>query len=640
MIPHESPTPPRARFAGLDGLRAIAVALVVVYHLFPGWWVRGGFIGVDVFFVISGFLITSLLLREKSDTGRIGLVAFWRRRARRLLPALALVLVVAASAAWMLGGDILVGLGRQLLGAVTFSYNWASISAGADYFGADGSELFRNLWSLAVEEQFYLVWPVLLLLLLLLPRTWMRVAVVGALGAASAGWMTALVITGGATPASVGAEITRVYFGTDTHAFGLLLGVAVAFLWRAVSQREWVQRAAVRRGAAAVGIVATVGLIAVATVPQGQTIATFPGALLAASGLSAVAIVAGCWPGSVFGRVLDAAPLRWLGNRSYGLYLWHWPVLVLLVAAVQETGPDRPFPAWLGAVALAIALVATEASYRFCEMPVRRLGFRGSIRALGAGLRSGGRRRAAVVAAVAASVALLAGTVAGVVSAPAVSSGEAVVEAGMAALRDNPPAERIPAGPGVTGDQITAVGDSVMLASAPGLLARFPGIHVDAAVSRSMYAAPGILRDLAAAGQLRPYVVVALGTNGAISERSLDSILDAIGPDRQLVLVNAFAPRDWIAGVNTELSEYARTHPTVQVADWAEAIAPHPDLLAGDHIHPGEAGGRVFADAVADALEQAQRAQARSAEFAEQRRFAQELRQEQLFQPPGAPHPS
>jgi hypothetical protein len=161
-------SPPVPRYAGLDGLRALAVVLVVVYHLFPGWVLHSGFVGVDVFFVISGFLITSLLLREHDRTGRIALLAFWTRRARRLLPALAVVVTVSASAAWLVGGDVLLGLGRQVLGAITFSSNWASLSAGASYFAGTQPELLRNLWSLAVEEQFYVLWPPLLPVFLLL----------------------------------------------------------------------------------------------------------------------------------------------------------------------------------------------------------------------------------------------------------------------------------------------------------------------------------------------------------------------------------------------------------------------------------------------------------------------------------------
>ena len=182
----KTPPTPQARYAGLDGMRAIAVALVVVYHLFPQSPVRGGFIGVDVFFVISGFLITTLLLRETAATGRIALGAFWQRRARRLLPALAAVVTVCATAAWFVGGDVLVRLGEQVLGAATFSYNWVSIAGGGGYFSSAAPELFRNFWSLAVEEQFYVLWPLVLPLFLLLPRAWGRAAAVLGLAAASA----------------------------------------------------------------------------------------------------------------------------------------------------------------------------------------------------------------------------------------------------------------------------------------------------------------------------------------------------------------------------------------------------------------------------------------------------------------------
>ncbi|WP_159500202.1 acyltransferase family protein [Microbacterium sp. 18062] len=646
MLPHRTSALPRARYAGLDGLRAVAVALVVVYHLFPRWWLGSGFIGVDVFFVISGFLITSLLLREHAQKGRISLRGFWTRRARRLLPALALLLVVCSSAAWVIGGDVLVDLGRQLLGAAAFGYNWLSILGGTDYFSASGTELFRNLWSLAVEEQFYVLWPLLVPLLLLLPRTWMRGAAAGVLAVGSAAWMAAVVLAGSASPQTLGADITRAYFGTDTHAFGLLLGVALAVFWRALTarDREWMQRRTVRVAVAAVGAASLAGLIFISLLPQTHSIATFPGALLAASGLTVITIAAGAWPGSRLGRALDVAPLRWVGDRSYGIYLWHWPVLVLLVAAVQDTGIDQPFPAWVGAVALAVTLIAAEASYRLVETPVRRRGFRRTARAFRDALRGSARRRAVAWGAAAAAVALLAGTTAAVVTAPSVSSGQAVVEAGIAALEDQQPLPTPTETPGtgavVSGDQITAVGDSVMLASAPGLLEHFPGIHVDAAVSRSMYAAPGILRDLAAAGQLRPFVVLALGTNGPISPRTLDDVLEVIGPDRQLILVNAYAPRSWTDGVNADLAAFARARPAVQVADWSDAIAPHLDLLAGDQIHPGAAGGRVFAEAVDEAVQRAERARARLAEFTERREYAEELRREQLFQPPGAPHAS
>ncbi|MCW5944643.1 MAG: acyltransferase, partial [Cryobacterium sp.] len=181
--PKAAPKPP-PRFAGLDGLRAIAVLSVVAYHLFPGTLI-GGYIGVDLFFVISGFLITALLLRQKESLGKIDLKGFWVRRARRLLPALFLLLIVICSVAAMVGGNVLIDLGRQILGAVTFSSNWLSILSEHSYFTESNPELFRNLWSLAVEEQFYLIWPLALLLLLLLPYRRLRWVLLAGVAVAS-----------------------------------------------------------------------------------------------------------------------------------------------------------------------------------------------------------------------------------------------------------------------------------------------------------------------------------------------------------------------------------------------------------------------------------------------------------------------
>lgn len=606
---------PAARFAGLDGLRGIAVILVVLYHVFPPAVLPGGFVGVDVFFVISGFLITSLLLREHHATGRIALGRFWQRRARRLLPALALVVGVCSTLAWVVGGDVLVRLGAQVVGAATFSYNWLSIAGGETYFAATTPELFRNVWSLAVEEQFYLLWPLLLPLLLLLPGARSRAALAAGLAAVSAVWM-GVVVTGADDP-------TRAYFGTDTHAFGLLLGVALAFALPPLLRRPFALSPVARHLTGAAGVLAIGGVFVLASMsPQGGG-ATFPGALLVASLLSAVVIMAGVWPGSWLGRGIDAAPLRWIGDRSYGIYLWHWPLLVLAVAAFAPDAAVAAVPVWLGLGVLGVTGAASALSYRFVETPVRRWGFRASARMLRRRLRGGPRARLRALGVALAGVLVLAGTGAALAAAPEESSAEAAVEAGREALaeamRERPPAPvapppgsgqqtdataAAPANDEVAGDQITAVGDSVMLASAGGLVERLPGIEIDAEVSRSMWAGPGILGSLTATDRLRPYVVVALGTNGPVDPGALEKLADTIGPERGLVLVNAHAPRDWIPGVNAQLAAFADAHRNVIVADWSGAIAAHENLLAQDRIHPGDAGGRIFADTVAAAVDE------------------------------------
>ncbi|HZK59902.1 MAG TPA: acyltransferase family protein [Cryobacterium sp.] len=583
-----------ARLGGLDGLRAVAVAAVVAYHFFPDL-LPGGFVGVDVFFVISGFLITGLLVAEHGRSGRVSLAAFWRRRARRLVPPLVPLVLVSATIAWLIGGDVLVGLGWQVFGASTFGYNWVSIANNTSYFAAGSPELFRNLWSLAVEEQFYLVWPLLLLALLLIRSRRARLALVGLLAAASAVLMGVLY--------QPGADPTRVYYGSDTHSFGLFAGAALALLLR----RQAGEPGEFPRARPWLGIAALAGLLAAIAWLHADAGVAYRGGLAGVSLLTAVAIWAGV-RGGRFGRRLDSAPLRYLGERSYGIYLWHWPVLVLVQAAWPSGERAGQAAAPIGALAAALTLVAAGISYRWLEQPIRRLGLRGSIRWVASlAARSPGRRQAVLASAVVALL-LAGGTTAALVTAPAASSAQSEIERGQKALDAAARAGRTAAKPEATaptpgGDMITAVGDSVMLASAPELQAAFPGIAIDAKVSRGMLSAPEILSSLARAGTLRPVVVVGLGTNGPIAHADLASIQRVIGPDRDLIMVNAFADRDWTQGVNDSLADFSARNRLVELANWHDAIAPHADVLAGDRIHPGPAGGRIYAACVGTALQ-------------------------------------
>ncbi|MCI4656511.1 acyltransferase family protein [Cryobacterium zhongshanensis] len=613
----DSGTRDARRLSGLDGLRGIAVSIVLVFHFLPGI-LPGGFVGVDVFFVISGFLITGLLADEYARSGRISLRRFWGRRVRRLVPPLVPLVLLCCTAAWLLGGDVLVGLGWQVLGAVTFGYNWASIAGSASYFSATSPELFRNLWSLAVEEQFYLVWPFVLLALMLVRSARFRLALVCALAVSSVVWMGFLF--------QPGADPTRVYYGSDTHSFGLFAGAALALLLRrptglgAVNPGGAVARAGsggFTRFAARLpspgrlrpwlGVVALAGIGAAAAWLPAEGPLAYRGGLFGISVLSGVVIWAAV-RGARFGRWLDTPVLRWLGERSYGIYLWHWPVFVLAGVAWPAAGVGVEL------LVAAVAVLVAAASYRWLEQPVRRRGLRGSIRSL-SGFATESRSRLWVVGVAAMlGLVLVGGTTAAVVVAPAETSAQAQITRGRQLLdaaqadrkreeaerRSDPTAAPTPVAPG---DLITAVGDSVMLASAPELEDRFPGILIDAAVSRGMRAAPDILAAQASAGTLRPVIVVGLGTNGPITTDELVAIEAVIGPDRKLVLVTAFADRDWTAGVNEALAGFATHHRLVGIAGWHDAIAPHTDVLAGDNIHPGPTGGRIYADCIAAALD-------------------------------------
>ena len=616
--PPAGAAPPRGRIGGLDGLRAIAVAVVLVYHLLPGL-LPGGMVGVDAFFVISGFLITSLLLVERRTTGRIDVRRFWTRRLRRIVPALLVAVAATVAAAACLGGDVLLAVRRQVIGSVLLVYNWVEIVAGSSYFDQTQPLLLTNVWSLAVEEQFYLVWPLVIIVLLARGVSRQRVRV-GALLAlvlslASAVWALRLVRDG--------APVSRVYMGTDTHAFGLMLGAAWA-LWhgRATEGADLEpQPAGLRRVRGAAGWAGLAGLLVLARV-AGETAAdggSGPEPALIIASVCALAVVQAL-TGEVAGAdgparrlmsLLEARPLKWLGERSYGLYLWHWPLGVLAFYAIPPTANP-----WVVAVGvLGLTLCAAELSYALIETPVRRDGLLVRLRRV-ARLRprqmvpAGGGATALVLLLVlafasqpaqsAAQQAIAIGT--GHLSAPSAAPAPAATAA---------PAQSAPepsAAP-FTGGEVVVVGDSVTIAAAPSLEADLPGIAVNAEVSRSVYAALPALQAMDAGGA-RPCVVVALATNGSVETDQLDAILSYLGPDRRLVLVTAHGPArtTWIPPANETIRAFAQAHPDqVAVADWDAAVAARPDLLVDDQVHPVPEGAQLYAQTVTDAVESLRR---------------------------------
>src|SRR5215218_610554 len=369
---------------GLDGLRAIAVLAVIVYHLDFGW-VPGGLLGVGVFFTLSGYLITDLLLGTRAATGSLQLGQFWIRRARRLLPALFLMIVVVVAWVTLFERAFLPGLRGDVVAATFYVSNWWNIAREASYFARFGPPPpLEHLWSLAVEEQFYLIWPWLVWLGLRLTRKRPVAAGVTLTGLALA-LSTASVIAMWVLY-QPGIDPTRVYEGTDTRAFGLLLGATLAMVWpsRSLSAELSTRWRVVLDGMGVAGLVVIALLIW--RTSQYSPFMYHGGIVLLTIGTVAT-VAALAHPASVLGVTVGCAPLRWLGVRSYGIYLWHWPIIVLTAPGLQQK-PSLSLQILQVAATIAVAAL----SWRFVEEPIRR----GALGRLWGQLRSGEWRSGAL----------------------------------------------------------------------------------------------------------------------------------------------------------------------------------------------------------------------------------------------------
>jgi len=356
-----SSRPPTAwNLPGLTGLRGIAVVAVIAYHL---GYLPGGFVGVDLFFVLSGFLITSLLLRHPPQ-GPSGLTAWWARRVRRLTPAVAVV-VLAVLVLFLTRS----GIAMDAFATMTWWQNWHLIAEGTSYWASSPSPL-RHAWSLSIEEQFYLLWPMLLVGLVALSRLLHRrfrhrllrppivVAIAAAIGAvvsfAWAAWLAS----------GTDADLSRIYFGTDTRAGALLAGCAMAaWMQRRAERRIRVRR--VRPWTTRTAVLAAIALCVLCVTLTPDASWTYRGGLAIAAAAALVLVAACTGPGPI-GTALSWDPLQWLGTRSYAIYLWSWPTQLLL----QEHWPDLPL-ALVAAATVAVSLVLADVSMRFVENPLR-----------------------------------------------------------------------------------------------------------------------------------------------------------------------------------------------------------------------------------------------------------------------------
>ncbi|MGE7624361.1 acyltransferase family protein [Viridibacillus sp. NPDC096237] len=626
----------RRYISGLDGLRALSVLAVILYHLhFKS--VEGGYLGVTIFFVLSGYLITDLLVSEWDKTGRIDLKGFWIRRFRRLIPALFIMLILVGTWITLFQEELLVGLRSEIVAAAIYFSNWFYIAQDHSYFTsfAPPSPL-QHMWSLAVEEQFYIVWPIIIMVGLKLVKNRGTLA----LGIFVAALVSAILMFVMYEP---GVDPSRVYYGTDTRAFSVLIGAALAFVWPSRKLAKNVTKDA-EKFLNIIGSISFALLVLMMMTMDETGSFLYMGGMLFASVVTAILIAVIVHPASYIGNLFSFKPLIWIGARSYGIYIWHFPIVVLMGAGVGNEA--------IGFTKLLIIIVLTllfaGLSWRYVEDPIRRGQWRVWLNKFQSKEWSWSWNQwdlpYRIGSAIAGCVIII--FIMGMIFTPDKQSASQQLEDHLIAEQkklekvqqeQNREAEKANEEKMIEEEEqreeakakaeaakehvealekekakkaqeipnevtVSAIGDSVMLSAATELQKKIPQIVIDAQIGRQVYDASKVVTNLKGRGKLGQVVVIGLGSNGDFSTTQLDTLLKAIGKDRTIYLMNTRLPRDWQDGVNKKLSKAAEKNSNVTLVDWYSETNNDKDIFYPDKIHPNEKGGEFYATLVREAI--------------------------------------
>jgi peptidoglycan/LPS O-acetylase OafA/YrhL len=560
----------------IDGLRAVAVIAVMFYHL--GFtWIPGGFLGVDLFFVISGYVITRLLLDSIAQSGGLDLRGFYIARARRLLPALVFMLVSTTIAIGIWAPDTIKRLLIDTPFSLSGTMNWWLVARHQDYFESIGRPpLLQHTWSLAVEAQFYFVWP--LILYFILKRFGKKHIPLASLAIAAASGI-ALLLVSFSLDASNASKVSHVYFGTDTHSIGLFLGAALAVSWIPQNFTTQVTRKA-QDFIDGVGFLGFVGILAAFLLIDENQPTLYKIAFPLAGLCGAAIIMSVVHPASRFAPVLQNPVFLWIGERSYAIYLWHWVIFQVTRPSVDLAGKE-----WaLYSLRILIVLALSDISLRYLELPIRR----GVIQYWWKGLKYRTKKERSQQTRTFSVVTVIVLVLATVVSIRAIG----IANDQRQKLEDSLTATPAPVTEVVT-DGLWVTGDSVILGIRSTLGQSHPISIMNARIGRQ---APELLsvmlQDKNEAADVP--VIFNLGNNNALTREQVVAIFEAVKDQPRIIVVNTAVPRPWREGNNALIAEVASQYAKVIIVDWNSISEGHPEYFAPDGVHLVPTGVNVY----------------------------------------------
>ena len=572
--------------SSIDGLRAIAVTAVVLYHLGLSW-IPGGLLGVDLFFVISGYVITRLILDSINQSSALDLRAFYAARIRRIYPGFIFMVICTIIFIGVWAPEAIKRFLSDLPYALTGSMNWALVARQQDYFESIGRPpLLQHTWSLAVELQYYLIWPIILLTVLKYfgKRNIARIALIIAMVSGITLFFVSLRLD-----QANAQQISHIYFGTDTHSIGLFLGSALAVSWIPQNLSADITKRA-QDVIDGIGVAGLLGLIATFLFINEKNPSLYQIAFPLAGIFGCFVIISLVHPASRFSPIISTAPFRWVGQRSYGIYIWHWVVFQVTRPSVDLTG--ETWALYLARVLLVLALA--DISLRWVEIPFRQGVVQNWFR--GIKYRSAKVRLRQQVSVLLSIILVLAVTSS--ISVQAINkSNQAIADLNNDISDQDQGVQDLGS---TTGLWVT--GDSVILGIRSKLESKEHISLVNARVGRQ---APELLAVMKVDQSSVPSspVIFNLGNNNALSEQTVIDIFEVVKNQPQIIVVNTAVPRAWRDKNNLIISKIAALYPNVKLIDWDRISTDRPELFAPDGIHLSPLGSDVYVDLVLSVLE-------------------------------------